>query len=225
MRRTGQHGWCDTEALGFLPQAVGLSRCQCERQPHGTSLSREAWNRPTPAPPPPPPTRPPRGACVAVTPNLVWIAPVGDCVQVLYDRGRSCARGGGRGFGRKSASRRSVIACEAMKRRSSARIGVNSRDPDHRGDEGDNRPLITDPRRGLLSRGSQVRILPGAPLSTESFGKPRVRASVLARHSTSEPLSFRVADRVAGVFAWQTAWQNRHQPRGYDPLGHPSRVS
>ena len=50
-RRTGQHGWCDTEAIGFLPQAVGLSRCQCERQPHGTSLSREAWNRPTPAPP------------------------------------------------------------------------------------------------------------------------------------------------------------------------------
>ena len=41
----------DTEAIGFLPQAVGLSRCQCERQPHGTSLSREAWNRPTPAPP------------------------------------------------------------------------------------------------------------------------------------------------------------------------------
>ena len=39
MRRTGQHGWCDTEAIGFLPQAVGLSRCQCERQPHGTSLS------------------------------------------------------------------------------------------------------------------------------------------------------------------------------------------
>ena len=32
-------------------------------------------------------TRPPRGACVAVTPNLVWIAQVGDCVQVLYDRG------------------------------------------------------------------------------------------------------------------------------------------
>ena len=47
----GQHGWCDTEAIGFLPQAVGLSRCQCERQPHGTSLSREAWNRPTPASP------------------------------------------------------------------------------------------------------------------------------------------------------------------------------
>ena len=42
---------------------------------------------------------PPRGACVAVTPNLVWIAQVGDCVQVLYDRGRSCARGGGRGDG------------------------------------------------------------------------------------------------------------------------------
>ena len=53
---------------------------------------------------------------------------------------------------RKSASRRSVIACEAMKRRSAARIGVNSRDPDHRGDVGDNRPLITDPTQGLLSR-------------------------------------------------------------------------
>ena len=84
-----------------LPQAVGLSRCQCERQPHGTSLSREAWNRPTPAPP----TRPPRGACVAVTPNLVWIAQVGDCVQVLYDRGRSCARGGGRGDGSRHATK------------------------------------------------------------------------------------------------------------------------
>ena len=133
------------------------------------------------------PTRPPRGACVAVTPNLVWIAQVGDCVQVLYDRGRSCARGGGRGdgsrhatkgtrappgrlrvrFGPRSRDRRGdrVIACEAMKRRSAARIGVNSRDPDPRGDVGDNRLLITDPTEGLLSRGSQVRILPGAPFS------------------------------------------------------------
>ena len=130
---------------------------------------------------------PPRGACVDVTPNLVWIAQVGDCVQVLYDRGRSCARGGGRGDGSRHAtkgtraphgrlrvrsapprsrdrsSRRSVIACETMKRRSAARIGVNSRDPDHRGDVGDNRLLITDPTQGLLSRGSQVRILPGVP--------------------------------------------------------------
>ena len=36
-------------------------------------------------------TRPPRGACVAVTPNLVWIAQVGDCVQVLHDRGHVLA--------------------------------------------------------------------------------------------------------------------------------------
>ena len=50
-----------------------------------------------------------------------------------------------------------------MKRRSAARIGVNSRDPDHRGDVGDNRLLITDQTQGLLSRGSQVRILPGVP--------------------------------------------------------------
>ena len=93
--RSGHRG---QRADSCLVAAEGLctnARCQCERQPHGTSLSREAWNRPTPAPP----TRPPRGACVAVTPNLVWIAQVGDCVQVLYDRGRSCARGGGRGDG------------------------------------------------------------------------------------------------------------------------------
>ena len=37
-----------------------------------------------------------------------------------------------------------------MKRRSAARIGVNSRDPDHRGDVVDNRLLITDPTQGLL---------------------------------------------------------------------------
>ena len=50
-------------------------------------------------------TRPPRGACVAVTPNLVWIAQVGDCVQVLYDHGRSCVRGGGRGDGSRHATK------------------------------------------------------------------------------------------------------------------------
>ena len=37
-----------------------------------------------------------------------------------------------------------------MKRRSAARISVNSRDPDHRGDVGDNRLLITDQTQGLL---------------------------------------------------------------------------
>ena len=37
-RRTGQHGWCDTEAIGFLPQAVGLSRGQCKREPALTPL-------------------------------------------------------------------------------------------------------------------------------------------------------------------------------------------
>ncbi len=56
-----------------------------------------------------------------------------------------------------------------MKRRSVARIGVNSRDQDHRGDVGDNRLLITDPTQGLLSRGSQVRILPGAPALYETL--------------------------------------------------------
>ena len=33
--RLGQHGWCDTEAIGFLPQAVGLSRGQCKRSQSG----------------------------------------------------------------------------------------------------------------------------------------------------------------------------------------------
>ena len=54
-----------------------------------------------------------------------------------------------------------------MKRRSAARIGVNSRDPDHRGDVGDNRPLITDQTQGLLSRGSQgdlQRLLSALPV-------------------------------------------------------------
>ena len=34
---------------------------------------------------------PPRGVCVAVTPNLVWIAQVGDRVQLLHDRGHVLA--------------------------------------------------------------------------------------------------------------------------------------
>ena len=55
-----------------------------------------------------------------------------------------------------------------MKRRSAARIGVNSRDLDHRGDVGDNRLLITDPTQGLLSRGSLVRIRPGAPTPSKT---------------------------------------------------------
>ena len=46
-----------------------------------------------------------------------------------------------------------------------------------------------------------------------SFEKPRVRASVLARQHPPEPLII----RVAGLFAWQTAWQRR----GRD---NPSRV-
>ena len=130
---------------------------------------------------------PPRGACVDVTPNLVWIAQVGDRVQLLHDRGhvlaheaedvvtkvRTRPKGTRAPPGRlrvrsvrsRDSSRRSVIACEAMKRRSAARIGVNVRDSDQRGDVADNRPLITDQTQGLLSRGSQVRILPGAPFS------------------------------------------------------------
>ena len=31
-------------------------------------------------------------------------------------------------------------------------------------------------------------------------------ASVPVRHRPPQTVSFRVADRVAGVFAWQTAW-------------------
>ena len=58
-----------------------------------------------------------------------------------------------------------------MTRRSAARIGVNSRDPDHRGGVGDNRLLITDPTQGLRSRGSQVRILPGALSRSTAPGK------------------------------------------------------
>ena len=34
---------------------------------------------------------PPRGACLNVTPNLVWIAQVGDRVQLLHDRGHVLA--------------------------------------------------------------------------------------------------------------------------------------
>ena len=48
-----------------------------------------------------------------------------------------------------------------MKRRSSARIGVNSRDTDHRGDVGDNRLLITDPTQGLLSPRTHHEAMPG----------------------------------------------------------------
>ena len=92
--------------------------------------------------------------CLVPRPRTVCVVP----------RERSGVPGG---VSRKAdeTQQRSVIACEAMKRRSAARIGVNSRDPDHRGDVGDNRLLITDQTQGLLSRGSQVRILPGAPLS------------------------------------------------------------
>ncbi len=69
----------------------------------------------------------------------------------------------------------------------------------------------------LRTRRSQVRILQGAPLFSESFGKPRARASVLARRSTSETLSIRVADRVAGVFAWHTAWHHRDPDESVRP--------
>ncbi len=37
-RRTGQHCWCNTKAIGFLPPAVRLSRRQFECQLHGTYL-------------------------------------------------------------------------------------------------------------------------------------------------------------------------------------------
>ena len=43
-----------------------------------------------------------------------------------------------------------------------------------------------------------------------------VRASVLVRRSTSEPLRIRVADRVAGVFAWHTAWHHRDPVQSAD---------
>ena len=79
-----------------LPAAGGRPEQMSVRAPASWDLS---LTRGVESTHPCPPTRPPRGACVAVTPNLVWIAQVGDCVQVLYDRGRSCARGGGRGDG------------------------------------------------------------------------------------------------------------------------------
>ena len=79
-----------------LPSAGGRPEQMSVRAPASWDLS---LTRGVESTHPCPPTRPPRGACVAVTPNLVWIAQVGDCVQVLYDRGRSCARGGGRGDG------------------------------------------------------------------------------------------------------------------------------
>jgi hypothetical protein len=74
----------------------------------------------------------------------------------------------------------------------------------------------------LLSRGSQVRVLPGAPRRpsgsaatrfarrerfrvlpgalrfADSFEKQRVRSSVPTRHQPSENVNFRVAARVAG---------------------------
>ena len=58
----------------------------------------------------------------------------------------------------------SVVASEAMKRRWPANIGKNSRDGTRCGNGADNRLLITDQTPGLLSRLSQVRILPGAPI-------------------------------------------------------------
>ena len=54
-----------------------------------------------------------------------------------------------------------------MKRRSAARIGVNSRDPDHRGDVGDNRLLKTF-RRDMIVVGFDIPD-PGAALDTTRF--------------------------------------------------------
>ena len=96
-----------------------------------------------------------------------------------------------------------------MKRRSAARIGVNSRDPDHRGDVGDNRLLITDQTQGLLSRGSQVRILPGAPFLSQNL---RVSPSH-RRHPDHFPNSTRPVGRPHRIRVehrrpwrrWQTA--------------------
>ena len=63
-----------------LPSAGGRPEQMSVRAPASWDLS---LTRGVESTHPCPPTRPPRGA-VAVTPNLVWIAQVGDCVQVLY---------------------------------------------------------------------------------------------------------------------------------------------
>jgi hypothetical protein len=62
----------------------------------------------------------------------------------------------------------------------------------------------------LLSRGPQVRVLPGAPgFSHEIIRKFSSSVFSPVRQHSSEALIFRVADRVAGPFAWQAAWQQR----------------
>ena len=108
-----------------LPSAGGRPEQMSVRAPASWDLS---LTRGVESTHPCPPTRPPRGACVAVTPNLVWIAQVGDCVQVLYDRGRSCARGGGRGDGSWHATK----GTRAPHGRLRVRSGQRSRD--RRGD-------------------------------------------------------------------------------------------
>src|SRR6266496_6505885 len=50
----------------------------------------------------------------------------------------------------------------------------------------------------LLSRGSQVRVLPVAPQLSVSFEKWQVRAFVPIRLSLSDPLNLRVAGRSRG---------------------------
>ena len=72
---------------------------------------------------------------------------------------------GGKGAPTGEGRVESVIASEAMTQRKSANVGNNSRNGTRCGNGADNRLLITDPTNGLLSRGSQVRILPGVPFS------------------------------------------------------------
>ena len=117
------------------------------------------------------------------------------------------------------SDRRGDTPIRILANRAAGSIGIPARDF-HRGPEhevfctegpkirmqSDYRAVST--RQHILTGGVQIRILPGAPFLSESFEKRRVRASVLRRQRPPETISFRVADRVAEVFAWQTAWHH-----------------
>ena len=85
-------GDCSASPRTPVPPAV-LRKHGCPQPtgPHGLGLAPDTHGAVHGARDPRRITRPPRGAYVAVTPNLVWIAQVGDRVQVLHDRGHVLA--------------------------------------------------------------------------------------------------------------------------------------
>ena len=91
-RESSVLGDCSASPRTPVPPAVLRKHgCPLPTGPHGRGLAPDTHGAVHGARDPQLIKLPPRGACVDVTPNLVWIAQVGDRVQVLHDRGHVLA--------------------------------------------------------------------------------------------------------------------------------------